>query len=202
MTKYREYTQRYRARLQKQAGRLAEDLNRAFKEDQKNTDPLRVYAKLAKEGGPEFRDAWGNEARSVAGSLGLYRDKPFGAQRRPRPETEHIRRPSGQSAYSPKKERGFCPYTDRCQDRAQSRSTEWVGGDCWNSTGQIRSSRGPREGGGSCSQSGLHVKALLDTRTYEKWQKVSSYQIQELHLRGHSFHPDLNYTLSPRTKAT
>ncbi len=61
MTKYREYTQRYRARLQKQAGRLAEDLNRAFKGDRKNTDPLRVYAKLAKEGGPEFRDAWGTK---------------------------------------------------------------------------------------------------------------------------------------------
>jgi A-macroglobulin TED domain/Alpha-2-macroglobulin family/Carboxypeptidase regulatory-like domain/MG2 domain/A-macroglobulin receptor binding domain len=61
MTKYWEYTERYRARLQKQAGRLAEDLNRAFKEDRKNTDPLRVYAKLAKEGGPEFRDAWGTK---------------------------------------------------------------------------------------------------------------------------------------------
>ncbi len=48
MTKYWEYAQRYRARLQKQAGRLAEDLNRAFKEDRKNTDPLQVYAKLAK----------------------------------------------------------------------------------------------------------------------------------------------------------
>lgn len=61
MTKYWEYSQRYHARLQKQVGRLAEDLNRAFKEDQKNTDPLLVYSKLAKAGGPEFRDAWGTK---------------------------------------------------------------------------------------------------------------------------------------------
>ena len=61
MTKYWDYVQRYRARLQKQAGRLAEDLNRAFKEDRKNTDPLQVYARLAREGGPEFRDAWGTK---------------------------------------------------------------------------------------------------------------------------------------------
>jgi uncharacterized protein YfaS (alpha-2-macroglobulin family) len=61
MTKYWDYAQRYRARLQKQAGRLAEDLNRAFKEDRQNTDPLQVYARLAKDGGPEFRDAWGTK---------------------------------------------------------------------------------------------------------------------------------------------
>jgi uncharacterized protein YfaS (alpha-2-macroglobulin family) len=61
MTKYWDYAQRYRARLQKQAGRLAEDLNRAFKEDRKNTDPLQVFARLAKDGGPEFRDAWGTK---------------------------------------------------------------------------------------------------------------------------------------------
>jgi uncharacterized protein YfaS (alpha-2-macroglobulin family) len=61
MTKYWDYAQRYRARLQKQAGRLAEDLNRAFKEDRKNTDPLQVYATLARQGGPEFRDAWGTK---------------------------------------------------------------------------------------------------------------------------------------------
>jgi uncharacterized protein YfaS (alpha-2-macroglobulin family) len=61
MTKYWEYTKRYRARLQRQAGQLAEDLNRAFKEERKNTDPLQVYAKLAKNGGPEFRDAWGTK---------------------------------------------------------------------------------------------------------------------------------------------
>jgi uncharacterized protein YfaS (alpha-2-macroglobulin family) len=60
-TKYWDYAQRYRARLQKQVGRLAEDLNRAFKDDRKNTDPLQVYAQLAKDGGPEFLDAWGTK---------------------------------------------------------------------------------------------------------------------------------------------
>ena len=49
---------------------------------------------------------------------------------------------------------------------------------------------------------GKQVKALLDTRAYEKGQTVSSHQFQELHLRGHSFHPDWNYTISERTKAT
>jgi Rhodopirellula transposase DDE domain len=51
--------------------------------------------------------------------------------------------------------------------------------------------------GSTRTRSGLQVKALLDRRTYEKGQKVSSHQIQELHLRGHSFHPDWNYTISP-----
>jgi len=59
MNKYWEYSQRYRARLQKQVGLLAEDLNRAFREDRKNTNPRQVYARLAKHGGPEFRDPWG-----------------------------------------------------------------------------------------------------------------------------------------------
>lgn len=59
MSKYWEYSQRYRARLQKQTTLLAEDLNRGFKEDRKNTNPRQVYARLAKHGGPEFRDPWG-----------------------------------------------------------------------------------------------------------------------------------------------
>ena len=54
---------------------------------------------------------------------------------------------------------------------------------------------------GTRTRSGLKVKALLDTRTYEKGQKVSNQQIQELNLHGHSFHPDWNYTLSPPTTA-
>ena len=59
MSKYWEYLQRYRVRLQKQTTVLAEDLNRGFKEDRKNTNPRQVYARLAKHGGPEFRDPWG-----------------------------------------------------------------------------------------------------------------------------------------------
>lgn len=61
MTKYWEYNRRYRVRLQKQASRLAEDLNRTFKEDREDTDPLQVYAKLAAADAPGFRDAWGTK---------------------------------------------------------------------------------------------------------------------------------------------
>jgi len=53
--------------------------------------------------------------------------------------------------------------------------------------------------GSTRTRNGLQVKAMLDKRTYEKGQKVSSQQIQQLRLKGHSFHPDWNYTLSPRT---
>ena len=51
--------------------------------------------------------------------------------------------------------------------------------------------------GGTRTRSGLNVKALLDTRDYETGQEVSTQQMGELHLRGHSFHPDWNYTLLP-----
>jgi Rhodopirellula transposase DDE domain len=55
---------------------------------------------------------------------------------------------------------------------------------------------------GTRTRSGLKVKAMLDTRTYETGQKVSNQKIQELNLQGHSFHPDWNYTLSPRVTAS
>jgi hypothetical protein len=51
--------------------------------------------------------------------------------------------------------------------------------------------------GGTRTRSGLKVKALLDTRDYETGQEVSTQQMGVLHLRGHSFHPDWNYTLLP-----
>ncbi|GAC1477269.1 MAG: ISAzo13 family transposase [Steroidobacteraceae bacterium] len=50
---------------------------------------------------------------------------------------------------------------------------------------------------GTRTRTGLQVKALLDRRDYETGQQISSKQMQELHLRGHAFHPDWNYTLSP-----
>jgi transposase len=51
--------------------------------------------------------------------------------------------------------------------------------------------------GSTRTRSGLQVKALLDRHEYETGQQVSSTQMRELHLRGHSFHPDWNYTLVP-----
>lgn len=53
--------------------------------------------------------------------------------------------------------------------------------------------------GSTRTGSGLRVKALLDRRTYEKGQKISRQQMQGLNLQGHSFRPEWNYTISPRT---
>ena len=47
------------------------------------------------------------------------------------------------------------------------------------------------------TRTGLKVKALLDTRTYEPGRQISAKQMSALRLKGHSFHPDWNYTLSP-----
>jgi hypothetical protein len=51
--------------------------------------------------------------------------------------------------------------------------------------------------GSTRTRSGLTVKALLDTRDYPTGQKVSPSEMKELRLRGHTFHPDWNYTLLP-----
>jgi transposase len=49
------------------------------------------------------------------------------------------------------------------------------------------------------TQTGLTVKAALDTGHYEKAIKVSDDELAKLHLKPHAFHGDWNYTLSPRT---
>jgi Rhodopirellula transposase DDE domain len=51
--------------------------------------------------------------------------------------------------------------------------------------------------GGTRTRSGLQVKALLDTRDYETGLQISTQRMHALNLRGHAFHPDWNYTLSP-----
>ncbi len=53
--------------------------------------------------------------------------------------------------------------------------------------------------GSTRTRTGLKVKAVLDTRDYETGAAVAPPQIQALRLRGHAFHPDWNYTLSPRS---
>ena len=55
--------------------------------------------------------------------------------------------------------------------------------------------------GGTRTRSGLQVKAVLDTRDYEVGVKVPQEQMQALQLRGHAFHPEWNYTLSPHRSA-
>ncbi len=59
MAKYGEYARRYQARFQKQANEIARNLSEAYAKNPKEGDPNRIYAKMAQQGGAEFRDAWG-----------------------------------------------------------------------------------------------------------------------------------------------
>jgi hypothetical protein len=46
---------------------------------------------------------------------------------------------------------------------------------------------------------GLTVRCQLDTQTYPKGIKVSDAQMATLNIKGDAFHPEWNYTISPRT---
>jgi uncharacterized protein YfaS (alpha-2-macroglobulin family) len=59
MAKYGEYARRYQERFQKQANQLAKVLSQAYAENPKLGDPARIYAKVTRAGGAEFRDPWG-----------------------------------------------------------------------------------------------------------------------------------------------
>jgi hypothetical protein len=43
-------------------------------------------------------------------------------------------------------------------------------------------------------------EAFLDEHTYEKGQKISDDQFEQLNVKKHSIHPDWNYTSSPGKK--
>ena len=45
---------------------------------------------------------------------------------------------------------------------------------------------------------GLTVQCELDTRSYPKGIKVSDAEMATLNIKGHTFHPEWNYTISPR----
>jgi Rhodopirellula transposase DDE domain len=49
------------------------------------------------------------------------------------------------------------------------------------------------------TKTGLRVECALDERTYEKGIKVSDAEMDALNIRGDEFHPEWNYTISPRT---
>jgi transposase len=49
------------------------------------------------------------------------------------------------------------------------------------------------------TQTGLKVYASLDTQEYETKKEVTQEQMKSLHLFPHKFHPELNYTLLPRS---
>jgi DDE family transposase len=48
------------------------------------------------------------------------------------------------------------------------------------------------------TKTGLTVRCELDTRTYPKGIKVSDAQMATLNIKGDTFHPEWNYTISPR----
>jgi len=48
------------------------------------------------------------------------------------------------------------------------------------------------------TKAGLTVRCELDTRDYQKGIKVSDAEMMTLNLKGDTFHPEWNYTISPR----
>jgi hypothetical protein len=50
------------------------------------------------------------------------------------------------------------------------------------------------------TQTGLTVRCELDTNAYEKGIKVSDAELATLNLQRDAFHPDWNYTISPRNQ--
>jgi hypothetical protein len=53
--------------------------------------------------------------------------------------------------------------------------------------------------GNTTTKTGLKVKAMLDTNTYETGRKIADREMKALCLKPHSFHGEWNYTLRPRT---
>jgi hypothetical protein len=52
--------------------------------------------------------------------------------------------------------------------------------------------------GATTTKSGLDVRCELDARTYEKGIKVTDADMKALNIQGAAFHPEWNYTISPR----
>jgi hypothetical protein len=48
------------------------------------------------------------------------------------------------------------------------------------------------------TRTGLMVRCELDTRSYPKGIKVSDAEMKTLNIKGDIFHPEWNYTISPR----
>lgn len=55
--------------------------------------------------------------------------------------------------------------------------------------------------GATTTKTGLKVECALDTRTYEKGIHVSDAEMEMLNIVGDDFHPEWNYTVSPRPTA-
>ena len=52
--------------------------------------------------------------------------------------------------------------------------------------------------GATTTQTGLNVECALDTRSYDKGVKVSNAEMAGLDITGDAFHPEWNYTITPR----
>lgn len=52
--------------------------------------------------------------------------------------------------------------------------------------------------GATTTKTGLKVECALDMRTYEKGLKVSDAEMASLDITGDEFHPEWNYTITPR----
>jgi hypothetical protein len=48
------------------------------------------------------------------------------------------------------------------------------------------------------TKGGLSIEAVLDTHEYQTGNKISDEHMQEINLTGDAFHPEWNYTLTPR----
>lgn len=52
--------------------------------------------------------------------------------------------------------------------------------------------------GNTTTETGLTVMAVLDENEYEKGKEVTEEEIASLNIKGDAFHPEWNYTISPR----
>ena len=52
------------------------------------------------------------------------------------------------------------------------------------------------------TRTGLKVHARIDDREYPKAIKVTNAELAAVNLAGHQFHPEWNYTISPRPTAS
>ena len=48
------------------------------------------------------------------------------------------------------------------------------------------------------TKTGLKIESAIDPRTYEKGIKVSDAEMERLEIQGDAFHPEWNYTITPR----
>ena len=48
------------------------------------------------------------------------------------------------------------------------------------------------------TDTGLEVRSMLDKNHYQKGKKITNSEMDTLNIQGDNFHPEWNYTISPR----